>query len=97
MQLSSDFSERTKDNTDLPEAILATHFLRFHLISTFDSAIPFMYFTESKERYVGIDLDYYRIAMTPNDYRFFIDFIGEEKVGLLPEDFEEIYYPEDEE
>ena len=97
MLVSTDFNKATTDRTDLPQAIIAKQILTPSLIFSVTSGTPSMYFTESRDRYVGIDLDYYRTAMSPNDYRIYIDFIGEEKVGLLPEDFEEIYYPEDEE
>jgi len=58
---------------------------------------PSMYFGERKERYAGIDLTYFRVAMTQHEYHTYIDLIGEEKLGLLPEDFEEVYYPDEEE
>ena len=64
--------------------------------STGSTASPLAYSDASLERYAGIDLDYFRTAMTPYRFEVYIDLIGEEAVGLTLEDFEEIYYPDEE-
>ena len=68
-----------------------------HLLSG-NTQTPLVYFSESRERYSGIDFDYYRTEMTPYEFRAYIDFIGEESFesDFEPSDFD-IYYPEDEE
>ncbi len=59
--------------------------------------VPTVYYMEASQRYTGIDLDYYRVMLTPYEFTAYIDFIGGEEWEILPEDFEEIYYPEYEE
>jgi hypothetical protein len=58
---------------------------------------PLIFFMDFRERYAGLDFDYYREVMTTYEYRAYMDFIGEERFELdfLPSDFE-MYYPEDE-
>jgi hypothetical protein len=58
---------------------------------------PLVFFEDFRERYQGIDFDYYRSAMTTEEYKAYIDFIGGERFesDFLPSDFE-VYYPEDE-
>ena len=58
---------------------------------------PLIFFMDFRERYDGLDFDYFREVMTTYEYRAYMDFIGEERFELdfLPSDFE-MYYPEDE-
>jgi len=46
-------------------------------------------------RYFGIDLEYFRNRMDAETFSIFIDFIGEEEIGLAQEDVEEVYHPEE--
>ena len=55
----------------------------------------------SKESETGVrtglylsELEYFKSVLSPEEFREFISIIGTEKVGFVPEDFEEIYYPE---
>ena len=57
---------------------------------------PMVYFLESEKRFSGLNMDYYRQSMTNQEFRAYIDFIGEETVDFHPSDFE-VYYPEEEE
>ena len=40
------------------------------------------------------ELEYFKSILSPEEFREFTSIIGTEKVGFVPEDFEEIYYPE---
>lgn len=59
------------------------------------SLTPRVYFLESEKRFFGLNMDYYQRAMTNQEFRAYLDFIGEETVDFHPSDFE-VYYPEEE-
>jgi hypothetical protein len=61
------------------------------------SDVPLIYLDESAERYSDIDLDYFRKAMPSHTFLAYINFIGKYKIGFITDDFEEIYYPDEEE
>ncbi len=96
MPVSTDVNKMTVAQTDFPGAVLFESGTVSALYTVAASDTPLMYFIESGERYAGLDLNYYRQVMTSHDFKVYLDFIGEEDVGFLPEDFE-VYYPEDEE
>ena len=54
---------------------------------------PEAFFEDFKDRYSGIDLGYYKTAMTDHQYRVFKDYIGKERLGVKPSDLE-VYYPD---
>lgn len=86
-----------EEKTDLPEHHIRRAEIQAESVAQTMTNSPTIYFTELLERYGGLDLDYYRTAMTNFEYRAYIDFIGEESFesDFLPSDFE-MYYPDDE-
>lgn len=80
-----------------PQVLGSVRLPRRHGYYEFSSTSPpTIYFLEAEERFGGLDLEYYRQAMTNKDFLVFLDFIGGETVDFQPSDFE-VYYPEDEE
>lgn len=48
---------------------------------------------EYDRRYGGIDLEYFRKKMTPEQFRWFTRFIGQYSASTWEVDFNEVYYP----
>lgn len=96
MQPNTDFGRAIINQSDFGR-VNYSHSSPDMEVSSLATVTPSVYFTESMERYAGIDVDYFRALMTPYDFGVFVDFVGGEELGLIPEDFEEIYYPEGEE
>lgn len=65
-----------------------------HTPPRFQKINPIFSGTLFYERYKGLNLLYYQEIMDTKDFETFIDFIGEEAVGVKDRDFE-VYYPED--
>jgi len=64
---------------------------------TIDYTVPLNPIDKSTDinRYLGIELNYFRTRMSTEVFSIFVDFIGEEEIGLTEEDITGVYYPEE--
>lgn len=85
---------------EIDNDIIATFFfhtyLPEHRIFNVRTDEPEVYFDDFAKRFNGIDLEYYKTAMTDHQFRVFKDYIGKESLGTRPSDLE-VYYPDEEE
>ena len=67
---------------------------KFRTPSKFQKINPIFSATHFYERYKNLNLLYYQGIMNTKDFEIYINFIGEETIGVRDRDFE-VYYPED--
>jgi hypothetical protein len=55
---------------------------------------PILRGTNYYNRFGGLNILFIQSVMESKEFKNFVDFIGEESIGVRPQDFE-VYYPED--